>query len=85
MTFTEKYGKPQGNELVYGADIIRRVDTFEFNLVDRFLSQKEAKKAYQEWLDENDMKAPKTQWNYMRPVTGWDDNGFTFMDNWGEI
>jgi hypothetical protein len=85
MTFTEKYGKPIGNEIVYGKDIIRRIDTFEFTLVDRFLSNKQANEAYQSWLKENDMSpSKKKQWHYVRPITGWDENGLTFTDSWGE-
>jgi hypothetical protein len=46
MKYTEKYGQPQGNELVYGHDIIRRLDTFEFNLIERFKSSRAAHFAY---------------------------------------
>jgi hypothetical protein len=52
--YTEKYGQPQGNELVYGKDIIRRIDTFEFRLIDRFKSSRAAYMAYDQWMKEND-------------------------------
>jgi len=52
MKYSEKYGQPQGNELVYGTDIIRRLDTFEFNLIERFKSSKAAHQAYQDWMAE---------------------------------
>jgi hypothetical protein len=51
--YTHKYGKIQGNEMVYGNDIIRRIDTFEFRLIQRFKSSKAAHLAYKEWLEEN--------------------------------
>ncbi len=53
QTYTNKYGKPQGNEMVYGKDIIRRIDIFEFNVVDRFKSSKEAHQTYKDWMKEN--------------------------------
>jgi len=49
MKYSEKYGQPQGNELVYGADIIRRTDTFEFTLIERFKSSHAAHTAYKQW------------------------------------
>ena len=52
MTYTDKYGQPQGNELVYGKDIIRRLDTFEFRLIDRFKNSRAAHQAYQDWMAE---------------------------------
>ena len=51
-TKMELYGKPQGNEMVYGKDIIRRIDTFEFRLIDRFKTNAAANMAYQDWMDE---------------------------------
>jgi hypothetical protein len=53
MKYTEKYGQPQGNEMVYGNDIIRRIDTFEFRLIDRFKSTRAAYMAYDQWMKEN--------------------------------
>ena len=76
QTLTEKYGKPVGNELVYGKDIIRRIDTFEFRLIDRFKSNKAANLAYNEWMTEN-------RWNYSKPIIGW-DNGPITIDSWGK-
>jgi hypothetical protein len=75
MKYTEKYGQPQGNELVYGKDIIRRTDTFEFNLIERFKSSRAAHFAYKEWMKEN-------EWNYVKPIVGW-DNGPVTIDSWG--
>jgi len=63
-SYTEKYGKPQGNELVYGADIIRRVDTFEFHTIDRFMSSKDAQTTYAEWMKENGCSPFNEQWYY---------------------
>jgi hypothetical protein len=54
MTYNQKYGKPQGNELVYGQDIIRRIDIFEFRLIDSFKSSRSAHIAYNNWMKEND-------------------------------
>jgi len=50
---THKYGKIQGNELVYGTDIIRRIDTFEFRLIDRFKTSRAAHSVYNQWSKEN--------------------------------
>jgi hypothetical protein len=72
MTLTEKYGKPQGNELVYGADIIRReiCDNdnpylvslhSKFSVVDRFMSSKDAHAAYAQWMKENNLPDKKSQ------------------------
>jgi hypothetical protein len=58
-TYTKKYGQPQGNELVYGCDIIRRLDTFEFSLIDRFKSSRAAHIAYSEWMKESESKQKK--------------------------
>lgn len=75
MKYNDKWGEPQGNELVYGHDIIRRLDTFEFNLIERFKSSREAHFAYNEWMKEN-------KWNYAKPVVGW-GNGPVAIDSWG--
>ena len=74
MKYNDKWGKPQGNELVYGHDIIRRLDTFEFNLIERFKSSRAAHLAYNEWMKEN-------EWNYAKPIIGW-DNGPVTIDSW---
>jgi hypothetical protein len=81
MTLTEKYGQPQGNELVYGKDIIRRTDTFEFSVIDRFMSNKEANSAYEKWIRESGLRT----WTYSRPIVGTDKNGFPiWFDSWGK-
>jgi hypothetical protein len=76
-----KYGQPQGNELVYGKDIIRRVDTFVFNTIDKFKSSKDAHSAYAAWMKENNCTSSNKQWNYMRPIVGWDNEPVT-IDSW---
>jgi hypothetical protein len=73
MKYTEKYGQPQGNEMVYGNDIIRRIDTFEFRLIDRFNSSTTAHMAYDKWMKENERK-------YAKPIVGW-DNGPISIDS----
>ena len=93
MIYNQKYGKPQGNELVYGCDIIRRLDTFEFNLIERFKSSRAAHEAYRLWMSENNLPDNKSKhhldpkaWNYARPILGFDENGEPIMyDSWGEI
>jgi len=89
MTYTEKWGKPQGNELVYGKDIIRRTDTFEFSVIDRFISSKDAHSAYKNWMAENNLPDNKHNhhtdpkaWTYARAILGLDENGQPiFMDS----
>jgi len=82
-SYTEKYGQPQGNELVYGKDIIRQVDAFEFILIDRFETNKAALIAYNEWMDENDPIPSVGGWKYIKPIVGW-DNGPITIDSWGK-
>ena len=92
MKYTEKYGQPQGNELVYGKDIIRRTDTFEFSVIDRFMTSKDAHNAYAQWMKENNIPDKKSKhhldpkvWNYARPILGLDENGQPItIDSWGE-
>lgn len=52
-TRLELYGQPQGNEMVYGTEIIRRLGLFEFDTIDIFPSSKEAHAAYADWMDES--------------------------------
>lgn len=53
MKYTEKYGKPQGNEMVYGRFILRMIGPHKFKKVDYFSSLSEANKVFYEWLEEN--------------------------------
>lgn len=93
QTLTEKYGKPIGCEFVFDNAIIRR-SIYEtnnlsltstpnnFSIVAQFATRKEADQVFAEWMDENNL--PVHTWNYTRPITGWDENGLTFTDSWGE-
>ncbi len=72
MKYTEKYGQPQGNELVYGTDIIRR-EIYEsdnpylvslhskISVIDRFMTSKDAHNAYAQWMQENNLPDKKSQ------------------------
>jgi len=73
---THKYGKPQGNEFPYGKEILRQLGIFEFDVVGRFKSSKEAHQVYRDWIKEN-------EWNYSKPIVGW-DNGPITIDSWGK-
>jgi hypothetical protein len=78
--YSQLLGKPQGDELVYGKEIIRRIDTFKFDVVGRFNSNKEANDVYNDWIKENQ----RNRWNYSKPITGWDAyNNPIFVDSWG--
>lgn len=61
-SLTHKYGKIQGNELVYGNDIIRRIDTFEFSVIDHFKSSKDAHTSYKNWMAENNQPITYDSW-----------------------
>lgn len=50
---THKYGKMEGNELIWGRFILRMVGPHKFKKVDYFSSLSEANKAFYEWLEEN--------------------------------
>ena len=50
---THKYGKPQGNELIWGRFILRMVGPHKFRKVDYFSSLSEANKVFYEWMEEN--------------------------------
>ena len=50
---THKYGKPQGNEMVYGRLIVRMIGVHRFEKVAYFDSYLEANRIFYEWLEEN--------------------------------
>lgn len=52
-TRTELYGKPEGNELVYGRLILRMIGIHRFEKVAYFDSYTEANRVFYEWLEEN--------------------------------
>jgi hypothetical protein len=52
-SYTELYGKPQGNELIWGRFILRMVGPHKFKKVDYFSSLSEANKVFYEWMEEN--------------------------------
>ena len=51
--YTEKYGQPQGNELIWGRFILRMVGPHKFKKVDYFSSLSEANEVFYEWIKEN--------------------------------
>jgi hypothetical protein len=80
MKYTEKYGQPQGNELVYGTDIIRR-EIYEsdnpylvslhskISVIDHFKSSKDAHTAYKNWMAENNL--PDNKHNHHTDPKAW--------------
>jgi hypothetical protein len=51
---TRKYGKMQGNEMIYGPLILRMVGPFNrFEKVAYFDSYLQANKVFYEWMEEN--------------------------------
>jgi hypothetical protein len=50
QTYTEKYGKPQGNEMVYGRLILRMIGVHRFEKVAYFDSYLEANRVFYEWI-----------------------------------
>jgi hypothetical protein len=52
-THTEKYGQPQGNELIWGRLILRMIGPHKFKKVAYFDSYLEANRVFYEWLEEN--------------------------------
>jgi len=52
-TLTELYGKPQGNEMVWGRLILRMVGVHKFKKVAYFDSYLDANRVFYEWLEEN--------------------------------
>jgi hypothetical protein len=53
MKYTELYGKPQGNELIWGRLILRMIGPHKFKKVAYFDSYLEANRVFYEWLEEN--------------------------------
>jgi hypothetical protein len=53
-TLTDLLGKPQGNELVWGKEIIRRVAQFDFKTLWVFDNHTQAKESFNSWKEEND-------------------------------
>jgi hypothetical protein len=50
---THKYGKIEGNELIWGRLILRMIGLHKFKKVAYFDSYLEANKIFYEWLEEN--------------------------------
>ena len=53
MKYTELWGKPQGNELIWGRLILRMVGLHKFKKVAYFDSYSDANDAFYQWLGEN--------------------------------
>jgi hypothetical protein len=51
--YTKLWGKPQGNELIWGRLILRMVGVHTFKKVAYFDSYIDAQRAFEEWLREN--------------------------------
>jgi hypothetical protein len=51
--YSEIWGKPQGNELIWGRLILRMVGVHKFKKVAYFDSYEAANSAFNEWLEEN--------------------------------
>lgn len=52
-TWTELLGKPQGNEMVWGSEIIREVGLHRFKILWTFDNNTQATNSFYEWLKEN--------------------------------
>lgn len=52
-TWTDLLGKPQGNEIPYGREIIRQVGPFEFVALWKTSTNKLAAQIFDEWIEEN--------------------------------
>lgn len=53
-TWTDLLGKPQGNEMPYGKEIVRQVGPFEFVTLWKTHTNKLATEIYYEWVKENE-------------------------------
>jgi hypothetical protein len=51
--YTELWGEPQGNALIWGRLILRMVGIHKFKKVAYFDSYCDANRAFYEWLEEN--------------------------------
>jgi len=52
-SYTELYGNPQGNELIWGRFILRMIGINRFEKVAYFDSYLETNRVFYEWLEEN--------------------------------
>jgi hypothetical protein len=52
-SLTHKYGKPQGNELIWGRMILRMIGIHRFEKVAYFDSYLQANEVFYEWIREN--------------------------------
>lgn len=52
-TWTELLGKPQGNEMVWGSEIIREVALHRFTILWTFSNNTQALKNFEQWMKEN--------------------------------
>jgi hypothetical protein len=59
MRYTNFYGKPQGNEIVWGRLIVRVVGIHKFKKVAYFDSYLDAQSVFDQWMKENDSVANK--------------------------
>jgi len=57
MTYNEKWGEPQGNEVVWGRLIVRMVGPGKFKKVAYFDSYLDANASFESWMKENNTKA----------------------------
>lgn len=53
-TWTDLLGKPQGNEMVWGSEIIREVGLHRFTTLWTFDNNTQAVNCFEHWLKEND-------------------------------
>ena len=51
--YTEKYGQPQGNELIWGRMILRMIGIHRFEKVAYFDSYLQTNEVLYEWIKEN--------------------------------
>jgi len=52
-TWTDLLGKPQGNEMVWGSEIIREISLHRFTTLWAFDNNTQAVNVFKEWLKEN--------------------------------
>jgi len=52
-TWTELLGKPQGNEMVWGSEIIREVGLHRFKILWTFDNNTQALENYATWVKDN--------------------------------
>ena len=87
-TKLELYGRPKGNEFVYGKEIIRPIGLFDYDTIDIFQTHKEANAAFEDWITESgelDFADGEKVWSHSRPIIGMGENGQPMIyDSWGE-